>query len=198
MSDNDYVHKESVNSTVINDSNSDSELNPPLIRLSQPNAMRMASDNTTLEEYDDEVDIPFVRRSSLIDSATSNIETVNSSDTESIPEPQNLIQTSETESIDIPNAQAMKYSIQTENRNKQQTTTDEKLLTTQTKTSDSSNSEIPSPIEKVGEMNQQFPGIDSTEKDEEGATAQPMTSTPKESINGAYSLVSKTLRLSNL
>ena len=199
LSDNDYVHKETVNSTVNNDSNSDSDVNPPLIRLSQANAMRMTSDNTTQEEYDEGAELPFVRRTSGIDTVTSNNESVNSSDTESIPEPQVPIESSDTESIDIPNAQAMKYSINTEKGKETETTNDDRVLTTETKTSDTSNVEIPSTIEKVsGDENEQLQRSFATQHYGGGATAQPVTSTPKESVDGAYSLVSRTLRLSNL
>ena len=161
-------------------SSSDSDANPEFVQLSQANILHMESDsNSTANESG----VFFLRRS-VYDGRSDN----------------KIVSSSDTDSVEIPNAQLMKYT------QPEVHTPSDHLNDEDTSTPPHTQSE-PSPIPKENYMDafpgspmptptppiSQDPNLNSLQHSD-----QPLTSTPKESVDGAYSLVANNLKLSTL
>ena len=155
---------------------SDSERNPPLIRLSQAN---MTCTDTETQQDEEDPNIPFFNW------ANTNFQ----------HETDDISYSSDATSIKIPNAQPVKYGYPA-NVQEEPTTTDKDDEVMTDSTTDSSGQFkkplSPSPIPKATSS-----GNEQVQQHEQPNNF-PMTSTPKESVDGAYSLVSRSMKLSTL
>ena len=128
------------------------------------------------------MDMLFVRKPvpGFEESITSNIDTANTSDTNSAEsnDKQEVV-ISEKESIDIPNAQSMKYSTPKQPSHSEATHTP---------------SQVPTPVQNPLDDDNVPPSTFHCNP----SSSQPPTTTAKQSTNGPYSLISNTIRLSNL
>ena len=157
---------------------SDSDTNLPLIRLSQANIVRFDSDGSD--------EGPPLIRTSGTSCSESDAKNRNSSD---------------ISSVDIPNAQPMKYLAD-------QPSSEDDMDNEGTQSSTTDQRPTPSPIPKsfkqkrIDEYLATAPTpadfLVPNQPDDPGETSAPVTSTPKESLGGAYSLVSNEPRLSTL
>ena len=165
---------------------SDSERNPPLIRLSQANIMSTDIDTGSQEE-DNDIPLPFVRSSHASIEETLGMSNDGRCDS------------SDTNSVKIPSAQPDKYDCENIQDN---STPDSNTCSTSDVTTDASGqfkipfcpSPSPSPILQQPDNFQPEFGTVSDDLSQDGLK----TSTPKESVDGTYSLVAKSMKLSTL
>ena len=153
---------------------SDSDVNPPLIEISQRHLLT-ESESLTQDDFEDG-NIPFVRRSFKQQRTSSPLQgncVFGSSDT------------------DVPNAQAEKYAdksrIDSSDNLADDSSPPEPAETDPTGNFKRPKSATPSPIPTTSSI-----------PDDHGCDGGPPTSTPRESKDGAYSLISNTTKLSTL